>query len=68
MNWLDECPEVPPCLLGDICDARTLEEAVHLAVIQLDLIEEGQDGTGDYTPADVKRIRRWIAKAEKVSG
>lgn len=53
---------IPACLVGDIDDAADLAEAVHLAVCQLDLIEEGQDGTEHYTRQNVRQIKKWIAE------
>lgn len=55
----------PDCLSADICDARDLDEAVWLAIIQLDLIEEGQDGTEHYTSKNVKEIKAWIKANSK---
>lgn len=56
---------IPTCLIGgSIDDAKTLDEAIHLAKIDLDLIEEGQDGTEEYTRGDVRDIRKWIKRAE----
>lgn len=56
---------VPACLVGDIDDAGDLAEAVHLAVCQLDLIEEGQDGTEHYTRHNIRQIKRWIAANQR---
>lgn len=56
-DWIKTAPA---CLIGDIEDATTIEQAVSLARVQLDLIEERQDGTEHYTKANIKSIRRWI--------
>jgi len=51
---------VPICLIGGpIDDAKTLAEARHLAIIQLDLIAEQQDGTEEYGPRAIQSIRRF---------
>lgn len=63
IDWLAITPD---CIAGDICDARDVAEAVNLAEIQLDLIAEGQDGTEDYSAADVKKIKAWIQKAKRL--
>lgn len=53
---------VPGCLVSDVDGAKDLAEAVHLARIQLDLIEEEQDGTEHYSKDDVAKIKRWVKK------
>lgn len=52
---------MPTCMI-DIYDPHahtTIEELAWTALVELDLIEEGQDGT---EPKDAKRIRKWLAK------
>ena len=53
----------PLCLIGGcIDDVTTDAEIIHCARIQLDLIEEGQDGTEEYTRRDITEIRRFLHK------
>ncbi len=49
--------ELPACIDTDPLAMRTLEVLRFACRIQLDLIEEGQDGTEDDDP---KAIRRWL--------
>ena len=52
--------DIPPSLVGGCADdARTMGELIHAARIQLDLIEEGQDGTEEDNPDE---IRKWLKK------
>lgn len=52
--------DIPICLIGGGADdARTLEDLVSVARIQLDLIAEGQDGTEDDDP---EAIKAWLKK------
>lgn len=56
-SWWNKIPE---CLWGDVDGAEDLLHAKYLAQVQLDLIEEGQDGTEDYTPVQIAQIKRFI--------
>lgn len=51
--------EMPPCVSTDPLAMKTLEDLRMAALIQLDLIEEGQDGTEED---DTTAIRRWLRK------
>jgi len=54
---------MPACLVGSGCDdARTVEDLAFGARIELDLIEECQDGTEHYTKREIASIRRFIKK------
>ena len=60
MSWRNK---IPACLQGGPTDdAADESEAKWLALIQLDLIEEHQDGTGVYTKKEIAQIRRYAAK------
>lgn len=48
---------LPACV--DVDHPKTLADLIFAARIQLDLIEEGQDGTENDDPA---AIRRWLRK------
>ena len=59
----------PSCLVGGhVDDARDDAELIHLVRIELDLIEEGQDGTQHYTRRDLATIRRWLQKRRQPAG
>jgi hypothetical protein len=51
--------DLPLCLIGSVDDPKTLDDLRWAALIQLDLIEEGQDGT---FAKDAPPIRRWLAR------
>jgi len=53
--------DLPDCLIGGGCDDATdPEEMIHLAKVQLDLIEEGQDGTEEDDPDAIRKwLKRW---------
>jgi hypothetical protein len=53
--------EAPPSC-GDVDSALTPEEVVSLVQTELDLIEEGQEAAEYHTAADVRRIRKFLAK------
>lgn len=51
----------PTCLVGGpVDDAASDKELLHLVRIQLDLIEEGQDGTEGYSRREVTAIKQWL--------
>ncbi len=50
----------PACIVGYVDDAKDEGELIHSVRTELDLIEEGQDGTEEYTPREVAAIRRWL--------
>jgi hypothetical protein len=52
--------DIPECVAVDPLAMRTLEDLRCACLTQLDLIEEGQDGTEDDDPA---ALRRWLKKA-----
>ncbi len=54
----------PPlcCIGGSVDDARTNDEVVDCVQSELDLINEGQDGTEEYTRREVTGIRRWLRR------
>jgi len=53
--------EHPNCLYGSCCDdAHDDAELIHLVRGELDLIEEGQDGTEHFTRREIAEIRRWL--------
>lgn len=41
-------------------DARSLEEAVAIATIELDLISEGQEAASHYTKKEIAIIKKWL--------
>ena len=43
-------------------EADDMEHAIHIVRCELDLIEEGQEAADCYTPAQVRQIRKWLAK------
>lgn len=51
--------DLPDCINVDPLAMATLKDLQWACRIQLDLIEEGQDGTEDDDPA---AIRRWLKK------
>jgi hypothetical protein len=54
--------ELPDCMTGSAADdAQTAEDLISVCRTQLDLIEEGQDGTEDDDP---DAIRAWLEKWE----
>lgn len=54
---------MPLCLVGSSCDdATSIAELAALAETELDLIDEGQDGTEDCTPADRREILRFLRR------
>ena len=54
----------PPLCIDGWEDCRDDMELVHYVRTELDLILEGQDGTGHFTCHDIASIRRWLAKQE----
>lgn len=46
-------------------DAQTPEEVIHMVRCELDLIEEGQDGTEDYTRQDISSIKKFLKRHSK---
>ena len=55
--------KAPVCLAGGPSDeAGDDKELVHLVRVQLDLIQEGQEGTSHYTRREVATIRRWLER------
>ncbi len=53
--------DYPACLVGGPGDdAKTDSELVDVTQTQLDLIDEGQDGTEHYTKREIAAIRRWL--------
>ncbi len=62
-NFKQAFNDLPMCLVGGGADdATTMEDLVSLARIQLDLIEEGQDGTEEDDP---DAIKAWLKKWDK---
>jgi glutathione S-transferase len=52
--------DLPICMVGALMgDEKTIGDLVYACQVQLDLIEEGQDGTEEDDP---KAIRRWLKK------
>lgn len=51
---------IPVCLADSCGDAVCLGEAVWFAILELDLIEEGQEAAECYTKREVKQIRKFI--------
>lgn len=51
--------ELPSCVELDPLAMKTIDDLRWACRIQLDLIEEGQDGTENDDP---KAIRRWLKK------
>jgi hypothetical protein len=51
--------DMPVCVDLDPLAMKTMDDLRHAARIQLDLIEERQDGTEDDDP---KAIKRWLKK------
>ena len=51
--------QLPDSVDYDPLAHTTLDELAHTALIELDLIEEGQDGT---VPQDAAKIRKWLKK------
>lgn len=57
--------EIPLCVDFDWSPATTLADARWACLIQLDLIESGEDGTEDDDP---EAIRRWLKKYGRPQG
>jgi len=54
---------MPCCLVGSACsDATSLDELLDCAQTELDLYEEGQDGTDDWSRRDANSVRRFLEK------
>ena len=52
--------DLPVCMAGALNgDERTEFDLIHLVRIEIDLIEEGEDGTD---PADLGPLRRWLKR------
>jgi hypothetical protein len=51
--------DMPPSVDTDPLSMKTLDDLRWACLIQLDLIESGQDGTEEDDP---KAIRRWLKK------
>lgn len=51
---------IPKCAPSECFEAATLEESIHYAVIELDLIKEKQEASTNYTKKQVKLLRKWI--------
>jgi hypothetical protein len=53
----------PSCLTGGYVDEAVDDlELYHLVLVQMDLIDEMQDGTEEYTTKDIREIRNWLKK------
>ena len=57
--------DLPPCVEYDPLAVKSLADLQWACLLQLDLIEEGQDGTEEDDP---KAIRRWLKKYGRPSG
>ena len=57
-----ELDSIPDCLVGSVADAQTFDDAVWLARIELDLIEEGQEAAEAYSAKEVQQIRRFVKR------
>jgi hypothetical protein len=51
--------DLPACVEQDTLSQKTLDDLRWACRIQLDLIEEGQDGTEDDDP---RAIKRWLKR------
>lgn len=59
LTFEEAIKDMPACVEVDFLTMKTLEDLRWSCLLQLDLIEEGQDSTeGD----DPKPIRRWLKK------
>lgn len=59
MTAAEAIRRMPLCLVGCLDDAETINDLWWLVRIELDLIEEGQDGT-DYSRQEVTAIRNYL--------
>ena len=61
LTFKDAFKKLPMCLVGaDDGSVKTITDLWHLARIQLDLYDEGQDGTEDMTAKDVGALRKYM--------
>lgn len=63
-----QLPRIPDCLVGSPLDdipEPTLEDLLYYARVEIELIEEGQDGAH---PADLPALRRFLCKCEILEG
>lgn len=51
---------IPPCLCYD--PFMSFDEVVWFAIIELDLIDEGQEAANYYSKREVAQVRRFVAK------
>lgn len=55
--WRDTIPSGAP---SECFDAASFGEALYQAVLELDLISEGQEAAQCYTKRQVRNLRKWV--------
>ncbi|MCE9545267.1 MAG: hypothetical protein K8T25_07090 [Planctomycetia bacterium] len=59
MNWSNT---IPSCAPSECFAAPSLGEALYFALLELDLIDEGQEAADHYTKRDIRHLRRWVSE------